>query len=160
MYNGLVDLHNLLRWVILILIVVAIITAISGMSGSKPFTNGDRRIGLFLMISTHINFLIGLYQWFAGSWGLQPIRQLGMDVVMKSPVYRYWAIEHLVGMLIAVVLITVGRGVGKKALSDRLKHKRTFWFYTIALLILLVTIPWPSRPGIGRPLLPGHHQAR
>lgn len=158
MYRGLLDLHNLLRWVILVLAVVAIIKAYSGMMYRKPFTRGDKKIGLFLMISAHIMLLIGLYQWILGPWGLQNILNSGMGVVMKDKVYRFWAVEHITGMLIAIILITIGRGVSKKSYSDRTKHKKTFWFYLIALLIILVTAPWPSRVGIGRPLFPGMHQ--
>ena len=158
MYQVFVSLHNLLRWVVLILLVVTIVKTLIGMTSSKPFTAGDKKSGLFLMISAHIIFLIGLIQWLFGPWGLQLIRSYGMGPVMKNSVYRYWTVEHITGMLIAIVLITVGRGVGKKNISDKSKHTRTFWFYLIALIIIMAIIPWPSRPGIGRPLLPfaGH----
>lgn len=155
MYQGLLHLHNLLRWVILILAVIAIVKAFAGMTSRKPFTNTDKKIGLFLMVAAHIMFMIGLFQWLAGDWGINTIRKMGMGEVMKNSIYRYWAIEHITGMVIAIALITVGRGVGKKNIADRIKHQRTFWFYLVALLIILVTIPWPFREGIGRPLFPG-----
>jgi hypothetical protein len=155
MYQGLLHLHNLLRWVILLLAVIAIVKAYTGMTSRKPFTNGDRKVGLFLMISAHLTFLIGLYQWVAGDWGLKSIQNLGMGDVMKNSVYRFWAIEHFIGMLIAIILITVGRGVSKKNISDKAKHTKTFWYYLVALIIILVTVPWPFREGIGRPLFPG-----
>jgi hypothetical protein len=155
MYNGLLDLHNLLRWVILILLIVAIVKAIKGVNARKIFSKGDKKTGLFLMIASHITLLIGLYQWAFGPWGLQLIRNAGMGDVMKNSVYRFWAIEHITGMLIAIILITIGRGVSKKSIPDRTKYKRTFWFYFFALVIILVTVPWPFREGIGRPLVPG-----
>lgn len=155
MYQGLLHLHNLLRWVILILAIIAIIKAYRGMTTREPFTRADKKIGLFLMIAAHSMFLIGLYQWVAGPWGLQNILNSGMAAVMKDKVSRYWAIEHLTGMLIAIALITVGRGVSKKNLSDKTKHKKTFLYFLIALLIILVSSPWPFRVGIGRPLFPG-----
>lgn len=157
MYQSLLFLHNLLRWVIILLAIIAIIRAYTGMVSRKPFTRSDKQIGLFLMVSAHITLLIGLYQWLTGPWGLQNILNSGMAAVMKDHVFRYWAVEHITGMLIAIVLITIGRGVGKKNLSDKTKHKRTFWYYLIALLIILITAPWPSRVGIGRPLIPGMH---
>ena len=157
MYQGFLFLHNLLRWVILILAILAIVRAYAGMVSRKPFSRSDKQIGLFLMISAHTSFLIGLYQWLFGPWGLKNIMNTGMAVVMKDAVYRYWAVEHITGMLIAIILITIGRGVSKKSLSDRSKYKKTFWYYLIALLIILVTIPWPFRQGIGRPLVPGMH---
>lgn len=157
MYQVLLFLHNLLRWVILLLAIIAIIKAYSGMMNRKPFGRSDKQIGLFLMISAHTIFLIGLYQWIFGPLGLQSIQNSGMAVVMKDKVLRYWAVEHITGMLIAIVLITIGRSISKKNVSDRTKHKKTFWYYLIAVLIILITAPWPYRAGIGRPLLPGIH---
>lgn len=154
MYQVFLSLHNLLRWVVLILLVIAIVRALRGMTTSKPFTGGEKKTGLFLMISAHTIFLIGLYQWLLGPWGLQLIRNYGMSAVMKNSVYRYWSVEHITGMLVAIVLITIGRGVSRKNIPLKSKHARTFWFYLVALLIILAVVPWPSRPGIGRSLLP------
>ena len=155
MYNGLLHLHNLLRWVILLLIVIAIVRSFVGMSGNKPFTNGDKKIGLFLMIAAHITFIIGVYQWIAGAMGLKMINAAGMSVVMKDAASRFWAIEHPIGMLIAIILITVGRRQSKAPIADGVKHKRTFWYYFIALLIIIATIPWPFRETVARPWFPG-----
>lgn len=155
MTQGLVHIHNFLRWIVLILLVIAVFKHLMGMVNRKSFTNGDRKLGSFLMISTHIQFLVGLFLYFAGDLGLKLIQNSGMGVVMKDSVARYWAVEHLVGMLIAIVLITIGKGVAKKNISDKLKHTRSFWYYFIALIIILVLIPWPFREGIARPLFPG-----
>jgi hypothetical protein len=151
----LLPIHNLLRWVLLILLVIAIINAFSGMNSNRPFTKSDKTIGLFLMISAHLNLLIGLYLWFAGNSGLNLIKALGFGGVMKDSAARFYAVEHLVGMLIAIILITVGRGVSKKNYIDRTKHKRTFWFFFIALIIIFFSIPWPFREGIARPWIRG-----
>ncbi len=156
MYQGLLFLHNLLRWVILLLALIAIIRAYSGMVSRKPFTRTDKKIGLFLMTSAHITFLIGLYQWLVGPFGLKNILNSGMAAVMKDSVARFWAVEHITGMFIAIVLITVGRGVSKKSLSDKTKHTKTFWYFLIALIIIIATIPWPFRV-VGRSLIPGMH---
>ncbi len=157
MYQMLVYLHNLLRWVILLLAIVAIIKAYSGMMKRKLFSRSDKQIGLFLMISAHITLLIGLYQWIAGPLGLQSILHSGMAVVMKDRGLRYWTVEHFASMLIAITLITIGRGISRKNLSDKLKYKKTFWYYLTAVLIILVTAPWPIREVIGRPIFPGIH---
>jgi hypothetical protein len=156
MYQGLLHLHNLGRWVVIILLVVAIFKSLTGITGNKPFTSGDKKIGLFLMITAHIMLLIGLYQWFAGPWGLHNIQANGMKVVMHNNVSRFWAVEHITGMLIAIILITIGRGSAKKNISDKAKHSRSFWFYLIAFVIILATVPWPFRE-VARPLFPGMH---
>lgn len=154
MYTGLLHLHNLMRWVILILLVIAIIRHFSGFSNKKAFTAGDTKIDLFLMISAHITLLIGLYQWFVGPWGLKNISANGMGAVMKDPVQRFFAVEHLAGMLIAIVLITIGRGVAKKSMPDVAKHRKAFWMFVIALVLIVASIPWPGREA-ARPLFPG-----
>jgi hypothetical protein len=148
-YTGLLDLHGFLRWVILIMAVVAIYKSYTGMTKGSPFSAGDRKSGLFLMIAAHTTLLVGLYLWFAGPWGFGNIRNLGFGEVMKDRVARYFAVEHTTGMLIAIVLITLGKGVARKNIPDAAKHKRTFWFFLLALIIILVTIPWPFRAGIG-----------
>jgi hypothetical protein len=152
-YNGLLLLHSLLRWVILILLLVAIVKSYIGMTAVKPFSAGDKKVGLFLMIAAHTTLLVGLYLWFFGPRGVANIGNLGFGAVMKDRVMRYYAVEHTTAMLIAIVLITIGRGVAKKRIPDVAKYKRTFWFFLIALVIILATVPWPFRAGIGRPWL-------
>ena len=154
MYEGLLHLHSVLRWVILVLLLVAIFKSLA--DRSKPFTDSHRKIGLWLMIAVDIIFLLGIYQWIAGPLGLKNIQNLGMKEVMGNPYYRFFAIEHITGMLLAIILIHIGRNFGKKNLPDGIKHKRTLLFYGLALLIILVSIPWPFRTvGENRLWLPG-----
>jgi uncharacterized membrane protein len=154
MYQGLLHLHNLGRWVVLILLLVAIFKSLGGMTGNRPFTSGDKKVGLFLMISAHIMLLVGLYQWFAGPFGLALIQANGMKAVMQNSAQRFWAVEHMVGMIVGIVLITIGRGSAKKNISDKAKHSRSFWFYFIAFIIIVASVPWPFRE-VARPLIPG-----
>ena len=149
MYTGFLHLHSSLRWVILLLLVVGILMSLSGMTGKKPFSAGQKKTGLFLMIAAHIELLIGLYQWIFGPWGIKFLSNAGM----KDPVARFYGVEHITAMVIAIVLITIGRGVSKKNIPDAAKQKRTFWFFLVALVIILASIPWPGRAGIGRPWL-------
>jgi len=149
MYIGLLHLHSFLRWVIIVLAVVAIYRSYAGMKAGKVFSAGDKKTGLFLMIAAHTTLLVGLYLWIAGPWGLANIRNLGFGDVMKDKVYRFFAVEHIFGMLVAIVLITIGRGVAKKNIPDAAKFKRSFWLFLVALIIILATIPWPFREGIG-----------
>ena len=123
------------------------------MVAGRSFSEGDRKVGLFLLIAAHTTFLVGLILWLVGPLGLADIRDFGFGVVMKDRILRYYAVEHFAGMLIAVVLITIGRGVAKKSIADAAKFKRSFWLFLVALIIILVTIPWPFRAGIGKPWL-------
>ncbi|HPG11531.1 MAG TPA: hypothetical protein PLU37_08380 [Chitinophagaceae bacterium] len=154
MYNGFLHLHSVLRWVLLIILLIAIYKSFA--DRRKPFTPGHRKAGMFAMICADIMLLIGLYQWFAGPLGLKSIQSNGVSVVMKDPVLRFYAFEHTIGMLIAIALIHIGYSYAKKIIDDTVKHRRAIVFYGLALLIILISIPWPFRMvGAGRHWLPG-----
>jgi hypothetical protein len=144
-------LHSLLRWIILILLLAAIFKSYGGMRSGRAFVDGDRKLGLFLMISAHTTLLLGLLLWFFGAFGLALVRDAGMGAVMKNSVMRYWVVEHFFGMAVAIVLITIGRGVAKKTIPDPAKFRRAFWLFLLALIVILATVPWPFRAGVGRP---------
>jgi hypothetical protein len=152
MYTFLLGLHNLLRWIILLLLIVNLIRHFAAIN--RPFVNIDKKLGLWLMICAHIQLLTGLYQWFAGAWGFQGIKNNGMAQVMQNNTERFFAFEHTVSMIIAIVLITFARGIYRKNLTDSKKHRRCILLYTLALLIILAMIPWPGMQEIGRSLTP------
>ena len=154
MYNGLLHLHSALRWVILILLLVAIFRSIR--DSKKPFTAGHRKTGLFLMISADIMLAVGLYQWFTGPLGLKSIQANGMGNVMKNSFLRFYAVEHVTAMIISIILIHIGYAYSKKDLPDSIKHLRVLLYFGLALLIILIVIPWPFRAvGEGRTWFPG-----
>ncbi|MBC7828658.1 MAG: hypothetical protein H7122_12980 [Chitinophagaceae bacterium] len=143
MYTGLLHLHNLLRWVILLLLLISIFQSFSK-------TAGLRKTSLFLLISAHIQFLIGLYQWFIGGFGYNLIKNNGFSEVMKNSAQRFWAVEHIAGTLIAIILITIARGKVKRG-----AYSAASWLYVVALILILAVVPWPFREDIARPWFPG-----
>ena len=155
MQTGILHLHNLMRWVVILFILLTLIKSAGGLNGLKAFTAGDRKTALFLMISVDIQLLLGLYLYFAGAWGVKNIQNQGMGNVMKDSVSRFFAVEHLAGMLIGLVLIHIGYAAVKKNIADKAKFKKLFLFTLFAAIIMLASVPWPFREGIGRPLFPG-----
>jgi hypothetical protein len=134
-------MHSLLRWVILILLIYTLIRSFQGKAGKEA---------KFLTITSHIMLLIGLAQWFLGSWGLKLIQNIGMGEVMKNASQRFFAVEHTFTMIIAIALITVG------GVSVRKGKSNAKWFYLIALILILMRIPWPfMEAGIARGWFPG-----
>ncbi|MCU0337056.1 MAG: hypothetical protein MUF12_04260 [Sediminibacterium sp.] len=146
MATGLLHLHNALRWVILLLLLVNIIRLLIGQKGllwSK-----------LLLISSHITLLLGLYQWyFSEKVGVKLFMETmgSFGNIMKDSFARYWAVEHLTGMLAAIIIITVGHVSLKKGANT----KRVAGFYITALILILIMIPWPFREMVGRPWFPG-----
>lgn len=149
LYNVLLHLHSAGRWIVLVLLLIAIFN--SAVAGNRPFIKSDNRTGLFLTIFADLQLLIGIVLWFVGSWGYKTIQQNGMSEVMSNPTTRFYVIEHLTGMLIAIILLHIGKAQARKPIGDKAKHRRTVIFYTIALIIILLSIPWPFREiGAGR----------
>ena len=142
-YSFLVHLHSIGRWIILLLLLIAIFNSL--VAGQRPWIRTDARTGSILTIVADLMFLIGLSLWYFGPRGYKYIESMGMSAVMKNSVARFFAIEHITMMLIATILIHIGKAQAKKAISDKAKHKRTLLFYLIALIIILISIPWPFR---------------
>lgn len=145
LYNALLHTHSVGRWIVLLLLIFAILNSL--IAGDRPFIRTDNRLGLLLTISADLMLLIGIALYVFGTKGYKMIEQTtgGMSAVMKDPYSRFFAVEHLVGMLIAIVLIHIGKAQAKKPMSDKAKHRRTMIFYLLALLIILASIPWPFR---------------
>lgn len=155
MATGMLHLHNILRWVILILLLASIIKSFTGWRSGKALTAGDKKLWLFTMIFTHTTFVVGLYLLLFGNYGIFTTTLPEGTSVMKDKFFRFFWVEHPVMNLIAIVLITIGRGQAKKSIPDTAKYKKAFWFFFIALLVLLASIPWPGRELVGRPMFPG-----
>ena len=154
MQTGLVHLHNLLRWIILIFLLLSIIKSYSGWQNKKVFTPGDKKIWLFTLIFSHLTLLLGLVQVFFGRFGIFTSDLPQGTNVMKDKFYRFFWVEHPTAMILAIILITLGYGMAKKPVADAVKFKKAFWFFTLALILILAAIPWPFREIVGRPLMP------
>ncbi len=141
MYTGLLHLHSALRYVVLILLIAAILKAFVGWFGHKPFTPADRKLGLFTMISVHTQLLIGLILYFISPTVRVALSDMGQ--AMQDTVARFWAVEHILTNLIAIILITIGYSTAKRAATDRAKFTRIALFYLIGFILIMTAIPWP-----------------
>jgi len=99
----------------------------------------DDKFSLWLFMFTHTQLLIGLIVYF-----ISPV-VIFSAASMKDTVARYWLVEHITMMVIAIVLITVARITAKKMADAVAKHKRLFIFNTIALAIILLAIAQSGR---------------
>lgn len=137
MIKGIDHLHSANRYAILVLLLIVIFTSYKKWKSKQEYTNQDDKLNLITFILTHIQLLGGLILYFMGS------KVIFNENTMSDRVLRFFAVEHLFGMLIAIALITIVRIKLKKISDPTAKHKKTFVFYLIALLIILISIPWP-----------------
>ena len=128
--------HSGLRWLFLVIIIFAIINAIRKWKSGDKFEVKDKLISILALAFTHTQAIIGLILYF-GEEKYKGFSEMGDRII------RFYAVEHLLGMLIAVALITIGHSKAKKAGDDKAKFKKIFVWFSIALLIVLISIPWP-----------------
>lgn len=138
----LISAHSGWRWVVLILLLVAIAQAFGGWRKKNDYSEGNRKINLFAMIAFHLQWTVGLVLYFTSA------KRQFVEGWMSNEMFRFYGLEHILMMTIAFVLITIGHSKSKKQLDQVKKHKTIFVFYTIALLLILAAIPWPFRTGL------------
>jgi hypothetical protein len=134
MHSLLLLTHSLFRYFILVFLIVVIVRALNGWLNNKPFSATDNKIGLWLLMITHMQLLLAILLYF-----VSPL-VIFSGSAMKDPVARYWLVEHITLMLVAIALITLGRILPKKQALDIAKHKRIFIFNFIALLLIVAAI--------------------
>ena len=137
----LIKSHSGLRWVVLALLIGAIINSITGKS--RTYEKKDKMLNLFAMIFLHIQLLIGLVLYFKSA------KVTFIDGWMKDPEDRFYGMEHILMMVIAIVLVTIGRKKAENHIEPAKKFKTITLWYTIALLIIIAAIPWPFREALG-----------
>lgn len=120
-----------------------------GVFNKKEFTAGDSRSNFFFMLSMDIQLLIGLALYFSGVWF---DRLKHVSEIMKDTNLRFFTIEHEIVMILAWILVHIGRVFVKKANTSRAKFIRSLIFFGIALVLILYAIPWPFKEMVSRPL--------
>lgn len=134
-------LHSGWAYITLLLLIVAVVNAIIGLTSNKEFKDKDLRISLFALIVTHIQILIGFVAYFLSAQ-FTFLRENGMGEAMKDSEMRLVIMEHPLMMILAVVLITIGFSKHKSKTTDKAKFKTIAIYYGIALLFVLSRIPW------------------
>jgi len=129
--------HSGIRWIVLILLVLAVVNNGMKWQSGKVFTDKDRKLNLFTMIFSHIMLLLGIALVF-----MSPKLQIG-DGGMNE-VARFF-MTHITWMFIAIVLITIGNIRSKRLIGDKVKFRAAFIPFLLALVSILYAIPWPGR---------------
>ena len=136
-------LHSWLRWAVVILGVLAIAGAYLGWFNKRPYSKGNNGISAAFMGMLHLQLVLGLVLYFAFSpLGLQAFQSMEVGEVMSSSAVRYYAVEHIFTMIVAVVIAQIGRSKSKRQSDSVKRFKQEAIFYTIAFLLIMIRIPW------------------
>ena len=153
MYISLLSIHSLFRWLVLVSLLFGIYRAYSGWLQNKTFTPFENSVRHITATVVHIQFLIGLWLYF-----VSPVVDYFLSN-FKSAVHqrdiRFFGMEHVTMMTIAVVMITMVSMSAKRKANDRAKFKTIAIWYTIGLVIIFLSIPWKFSPFTSRPYYRG-----
>lgn len=148
MYTGLLHLHNVTRWLVLIAAIYAIVVSIRGLASHKTWTKGDQRAGLIYSSLLGVQLVIGIILYI-----ISPVVQSGlrdMASTMQNSQIRFFVVEHITLMIIAFVVAQVAYSISKRTAHDRGKFMRSSIGYVLATVLVLFAIPWwrPFFPGL------------
>ena len=148
MYTTLLILHSWIRWIALVAIIGATLAVVRGkVEGTSSLAD---RWGLLAMMALDIQMLLGLILYLVVSPNMQEIRA-HFGEAMKNPQLRFWAVEHVTAMFVALILVHLGRVLARKARTPAAKRGRLLICFGIATVAMFLGTPWPGTPA-GRPL--------
>jgi hypothetical protein len=150
MYYIVLASHSLIRWFVLISLLFAIYRAYRGWLLNKSFSKFDNSIRHITATIAHVQLIIGLWLYFISpivNYFLNNFRE-----AVHERQIRFFGMEHITMMLTAVIVITIGSIKAKRKAADKEKFRTMAIWFSIALLLILTSIPWSFSPLISRPL--------
>ncbi len=150
MYAAVLFIHSYVRWAVLIIGVLAFLRAVTGAVVGRRWTPRDEQLGRIFAGVFDLQFLLGLLLYVA----LSPLPRAAFGdfgAAMGDRLLRFWAVEHIFGMVVAIALVHVGQARARRSRTDAARHRTTAIFFGGAILAIVASMPWPAL-AVGRPL--------
>jgi len=147
--HPLLVVHSFLRWLVLASLLYAIVTAFVKWRSGAPYKKGDNLARVLAVIVSHTQLVVGLCLYF-----ISPIVTYfwqNFSTAVHERQVRFFGMEHIFVMIVAVTVLTIGSAKAKRKPIDTQKHKAVFIWFTVALLLILSSIPWAFSPLVSRP---------
>jgi len=142
-------IHSWLRWLVLATLILSLYRSWCGKRGGLPYTKTDHILRLSTATVAHLQLIAGIVLYF-----ISPITDYFMhhfsEAVHERQI-RFFGMEHSLVMLLAITVLTIGSAKAKRKKTDAEKHRTVAVWYTIALLLILSSIPWAFSPLTARP---------
>jgi hypothetical protein len=136
-YTIIRHLHSIIRWLLLAGLLGSIIPAVAALSKKEVLSSFGRLFARLTVYFAHLQLLAGIALFIVSP------RVIFSSESMRSPILRFFLVEHTSAMLLVVLLITVGHARMKKEITPTRSNRTLLWFYVISLAIILLMIPWP-----------------
>jgi hypothetical protein len=149
MYYTLITLHSLVRWLLLISLLLAIYQSYRGWLAARVFTRWDNTLRVLTVTLAHVQLTIGVWLYLVSPLISNFLNNYSATVGVRS--IRFFGMEHSLMMILAVTFITIGGSQARRRSVAGKKFKAMAIWFTIALVIIFVSIPWPFSPMAERP---------
>ena len=147
MYLTLLTLHSLVRWAVLAGLLLGLFRAYRGWLGRRPFTPFDNTVRHTSATVAHVQLTLGYTLYFISPL----VASFHLRDAEPEPGTLFFGFQHVVLMTLAIVLLTIGSALAKRRASDAAKFRTMALWFTAALLLIFVAIPWPFSPLANRP---------
>ena len=153
MYSTLLFLHSALRWVFVVLLVVTLGRTYWGVLRGVAFQKMDRWLHVSAASAGHLQLLVGMILYFHSPF----VEYFWLDpsVSDSNIQFLFFSVIHVVGMMIAMMMMSIGAVLSKRAIGQQQKFRAVALYWSIALLLILLLIPWPFSAWAYRPLWRG-----
>lgn len=136
-YTILLKSHSGLRWLLLAFFILALMQL--GRKGFSECRFNPKRLALLTLITAHIQLLLGLVLYFSSP------KVIFAASSMKDSMLRFYLVEHIGLMVIAIIILTIGYSKTKNRLQEIAGARKAFYYYLVSLILILASIPWPFR---------------
>lgn len=149
MYSTLLSLHSWVRWVVLVFLVYSIYRAFMGYNQNKAFSKTDNAFRHWTATVAHIQLMIGIILYTQSPivkffWTDTKTTWQNLDLT-------FYGVIHILLMLTAIVVLTIGSALAKRKPTDKVKFKTMLVWFSIVLIIIFIAIPWTFSPLSSRP---------
>jgi hypothetical protein len=149
MYSTLLCLHSIVRWVLLTALLFSVYRAYRGVTSGRPFSKKDNSLRHWTATIAHVQLIIGIFLYIKS-----PVVQYffaNFHEAMQHADASFFGLVHISLMFISIVILTIGSAMAKRKPTNQQKYKTMFMWFGLALLIILVAVPWPFSPLAQRP---------
>lgn len=147
MYTATLGLHNLVRWLVIVVGLYATIIFWRGWLQGGSWSARESRASRLFVTALDIQFLVGVVMYvFVSPLTRKAFSDVG--AAMGDPSVRYFLVDHVVIMLAAIVVAHVGSARVKRATTDVAKLQTAALWFGVAVAAILGFVPW------SRPLMP------
>ena len=144
MLNTLLFFHSMFRWAVLGTLLYSICRSYKGYTQKLTFTKGDDSLRHWTATTAHIQLMLGIVLYTQSPNAKFSLHATGTNGQLTQPFF--FGVLHLLLMVSAIVIITVGSAMAKRKVTDGDKFKTMLIWFGIALLVILIAIPWPFSP--------------